>query len=29
MNVLDFHLGKVYFTIHDKENALKCLRKVK
>ncbi|CAK67877.1 unnamed protein product (macronuclear) [Paramecium tetraurelia] len=29
MNVLDFHLGKVYFSIHDKENALKCLRKVK
>ncbi|CAD8127426.1 unnamed protein product [Paramecium sonneborni] len=29
INVLDFHLGKVYFSIHDKENALKCLRKVK
>lgn len=29
MNVLEFHLGKVYFNLHDKENALKCLRRVK
>ncbi|CAD8086886.1 unnamed protein product [Paramecium sonneborni] len=29
LNILEFNLGLVYFSLSDKENALKCLRKVK
>ncbi|CAD8131648.1 unnamed protein product [Paramecium pentaurelia] len=29
LNILEFNLGLVYFTLSEKENALKCLRKVK
>lgn len=29
LNILEFNLGLVYFSLSEKENALKCLRKVK
>lgn len=29
LNILEFNLGLVYFNLSEKENALKCLRKVK